>query len=34
MHEGGAALVHHFGLPLRIEILRKVAHDTQDFALP
>ncbi len=32
--EGGAALVHQLGLPLGIEILRDVAHDAQQFALP
>ena len=32
--EGGAALVHHLGLALRIEVLRDQAHDAQDFALP
>ena len=29
MDEGGAALVHQLGLPLRIEILREIAHDPQ-----
>ena len=32
--EGGAALVHHLGLALRIEVLGDVAHDAQQFALP
>ena len=31
---GGAALVHHLGLRLRIEILRDQADDAQDLALP
>jgi hypothetical protein len=31
---GGAALVHHLGLALGIEILRHVADDAQDLALP
>ena len=34
MHVGRAALVHHLGLALRIEILRDVAHDAQHLALP
>ena len=34
VHEGGAALVHHLGLALRIEILRQQAHDAQQLALP
>jgi hypothetical protein len=34
VHEGGAALVHHLGLPLRVEILRDDANDAQDLALP
>ena len=34
MHVGRGALVHHLGLALRIEILRDVAHDAQQFALP
>ena len=34
MHEGRAALVHQLGLALRIEILRDVAHDAQQLALP
>ena len=32
--EGGAAFVHHLGLPLRVEVLRDDAHDAQDLALP
>ena len=32
--EGGAALVHHLGLPLRIEILRDDPHDAEQLALP
>ena len=32
VHERGAALVHHLGLALRIEILRKQADDAQDSA--
>ena len=34
MHVGRRALVHHLGLALRIEILRDVAHDPQQLALP
>ena len=34
MDEGGAALVHHLGLLLRIEILRDQADDAHEFALP
>ena len=34
MAEGRAALVHQLGLPLRIEILREIAHDAQQLALP
>ena len=34
VHEGGAALVHHLGLALRIEVLRQQAHDAQQLALP
>ena len=34
MDERGTALVHHLGLPLRVEILRDDADDTQDFPLP
>ena len=33
MDVGRGALVHHLGLALRIEILRDVAHDPQQFAL-
>src|SRR5690606_3526544 len=32
--ETGAALVHHLGLLLRVEILGDVADDTQDLPLP
>ena len=28
------AFVHHLGLPLRIEVLRRLAHDAHDLALP
>src|SRR5215217_6989284 len=31
MHVSGDALVHHLGLPLRMEILREQADDAQDF---
>ena len=34
MDEGRAALVHQLRLPLRIEILREIAHDAQKLALP
>src|SRR5258708_5534670 len=34
MHVGRGALVHHFALGLRIEILRDVPHDPKQFALP
>ena len=34
MHEGGAAFVHHLGLPLRVEILGDDANDPQDLPLP
>ena len=34
MHIGRGAFVHDLGLTLRIEILRDVAHDPQQFALP
>ena len=34
MDEGGAPLVHQLGLALRIEILRDLADDPQEFALP
>ena len=34
MDEGGAALVHQLGLLLRIKILRDVAHDAHQLALP
>src|SRR6185437_16290222 len=34
MHEGGAALVHQAGLLLRVEVLRDVAHDAHQLALP
>ena len=34
MHVGRSALVHDLGLTLRIKILRDVAHDAQQFALP
>src|SRR3546814_3397339 len=34
VHEGRAALVHHLGLLLRIEILRDHPDDAQQFALP
>jgi hypothetical protein len=32
--EGGPALVHHLGLALRVEVLRHLAHDAHDLALP
>jgi hypothetical protein len=32
--EGRPAFVHHLGLPLRVEVLRHLAHDANDFALP
>src|SRR5690606_16214150 len=32
--EGGPALVHHLGLALGIEVLRDLAHDAHDLALP
>jgi hypothetical protein len=32
--EGGPALVHHLGLALRVEVLRDLAHDAHDLALP
>ena len=31
---GGAALVHHLGLALRVKILRDQTDDAKDFALP
>ncbi len=34
MPEGGPALVHHLGLALGVEVLRDLAHDADDFALP
>jgi len=34
MREGGAALVHDLGLLLGIEVLRDVAHDADQLALP
>ena len=34
MPEGGPAFVHHLGLPLRIKILRHLAHDAHHLALP
>ena len=34
MHERGSAFVHDFRLFLRVEILRDVAHDADDFTLP
>src|SRR5690606_19825390 len=34
VNEGGTALVHHLGLPLRIEILRYDTDDPQKLALP
>src|SRR5690348_10043887 len=34
MHEGGAALIHQARLLLRVEVLRDVAHDTDQLALP
>ena len=34
VHEGGAALVHHLGLPLRVEVLGEHAHNAQQLALP
>ena len=34
MAVGGAALVHHLGLLLRIEVLRDAADDAEDLALP
>src|SRR5213594_1733924 len=32
--EGGPALVHYLRLPLRVEVLRDLAHDAHDLALP
>ena len=34
VHEGGAALVHHLRLPLRVEILGDDPDDPEDLALP
>jgi len=34
MHVGRSALVHHLGLALGVKILRDVAHDPEQFALP
>src|SRR5262245_3367613 len=34
VHVGRGTLVHDLGLPLRIEVLRDVAHDAQQLALP
>ena len=34
MHEGRATFVHHLQLLLRIEVLRDIAHDADQLALP
>ena len=34
MPKTGPAFVHHLGLALRVKVLRDLAHDAHDFALP